>query len=183
MPALTPEQRGAFRAGKYVNDYFHFQIELSEQWQPVSSESVASDSAAARGSLNPGKHPTAYLALYLEDRAIRDIVLSIIPVPPDLPKDLDQLTVGMKRIAIAQLTGATDLKEYKEELFLGDPSHRFSAFRVSGTVLGTRTVESAQLTLKDGFLLMFLVSGRSDQDVSEVLRSLNAGLTWTASGP
>jgi hypothetical protein len=182
-PPPTLEQRGSIQGSRYVNDFLHFQIELANRWQPLSAGRMALDEVVAQKYLNPERGASSYRVLWMGDSAGRNVVLSIVALPPDAPTDLDQLAAAMKKVAFAQLARAQDLRESREQVLLGDSAHGFAAFRLTGTVQDTRIVQSAQLTLSNGFLLLFTITGRSDQDVSDAVRSLKSSLTWTAAKP
>ncbi len=181
-PPLTPEQRGTVRGNEYINDLLHFRINLAE-WSPLNDDRVSLSETMARKYVDPDQRPSPYRVLWVGDRAGRTMILSIVAVPPDAPRDLDQLAAGMKRVAVAQLARAKDVQEHNEPLLLGDPAHKFAAFRVSSTFRDMQIVQSEQLTLSNGFLLGFVITGRSDQDVSDALRSLKASLAWTSTAP
>jgi len=71
----------------------------------------------------------------------------------------------------------------EEPFLLGNATHPFAGFRVTAAIHGRQIVQSSQLTLLHGFLMSFTITGDSDQDLSEALRSLQASLAWTAAGP
>jgi len=180
-PALTPEQRGTVQSNAYINNVLHFRIALTE-WKPLSEERVARSEDTARRLVNPDEQPSsAYRVLWIGDSAGRNIALSVVPVPPEAPKDLKQLNESMKKIAVRQLAQATELSESEEPFLLGDAAHPFAGFRVTATIHGKQLVQSEQLTLINGFLTTFTVTGNSDQDLSDALRSLKANLAWTTS--
>lgn len=182
-PPLTPEQRGTVRGNAYVNEALHFQIALTN-WQPLTEERMARDEDTARRLVNPDQQTSSpYRVLWVGDNAGRNIALSIVPVPPEAPKDLKQLNENMKKIAIRQLALATEVNEGEEPFLLGDATHRFAGFRVTSTIQGRRLVQSGQETLVNGLLMSFTVTGDSDQDVSDALRSLKTALSWTKAGP
>ena len=108
--------------------------------------------------------------------------MSIVPLPPDAPKDLKQLNDSMKKIAIRELALATEVSESEEPFLLGDAAHPFTGFRVASTIHGKQVVQSEQLTVINGFVMTLTVTGNSDQDISDALRSLKASLAWTTSG-
>jgi hypothetical protein len=181
-PPLTPEQRGTIRGNAYVNDALHLRITLA-QWQPLTEERMARDEDTARRLVNPDQQASSpYRVLWAGDNAGRNVALSVVPMPPEAPKDLKQLNESMKKIAIRQLATATELTESEEPLLLGDAMHPFAGFRVISTIHGKQLVQSGQLTLVNGLLMTVTVTGNSDQDVSDALRSLKAALTWTKAG-
>jgi hypothetical protein len=182
-PPLTPEQRGTVRGNAYVNDALHFRITLTE-WQPMTEERMARAEDAGHRLVNPDQ-PTSspYRVLWVGDNAGRNIALSIVPMPPEAPKDLKQLNESMKKIAVRQLAMATEVSEAEEPFLLGDTTHRFGGFRVTSTIQGRHLVQSGQETLVNGLLMSFTVTGDSDQDVSDALRSLKTSLAWTKAGP
>jgi hypothetical protein len=182
-PQLTPEQRGTVRGNAYVNDALHFRIALNE-WQPLSDERMARAEDAGHQLVNPnGQIASPYRVLWVGDNAGRNIALSIVPMPPEAPKDLKQLNERMKKIAVSQLAMATDVSESEEPFLLGDATHRFAGFRVTSNIQGRQLVQSGQEILINGLLMSFTVTGDSDQDVSDALRSLKTGLAWTKAGP
>ncbi len=181
-PPLTPEQRGTIRGTAYVNDALHFRIALT-QWQPLTEERMARDEETAHRLVNPNQQGSSpYRVLWIGDSAGRNVALSIVPMPPEGPKDLKQLNESMKKIAIRQLAMATEVTESEEPFLLGDATHQFAGFRISSIIQGKRLVQSGQLTLVNGLLMTITVTGDSDQDVSEALRSLKAALAWTKAG-
>ena len=180
-PALTPEQRGTIQGNAYINNLLHFRVTL-KQWQPLSAERVARDEDTARRMVNPDDRPSPFRVLWIGDSAGRNVAISIVPIPPEAPKDLKQLNESMKKIAIRQLALATELTESEEPFLLGDGAHPFAGFRVAATIQGKQLVQSAQLTVINGMLMTFTVTADSDQDLSDALRSLKASLAWTASG-
>jgi hypothetical protein len=182
-PPLTPEQRGAIRGNAYVNDALHFRITLT-QWQPFTDERMARDEETARRFVNPAQQESSpWRILWIGDDAGRNVVLSVVPLPPGEAKDIKQLNERMKKIAVSQLATATDLTESEEPFLLGDSVHPFAGFRVSSTIQGQHLAQSGQLTLVNGLLLTITVTGRSEQDVADALRSLKSALTWTKTGP
>jgi len=182
LPNLTPEQRGTVRGNAYVNDILHFRVALN-QWQPLISERMARAEDTARRLVNPEDHASPYRVLWIGDNVGRNIALSVMPTPPDAPKDLKQINESMKKIAIRQLALATDVTESEEPFLLGNASHPFAGFRVTATIHGQQIVQSSQVTLVHGFLMSFTVTGDSDQDLSDALRSLKSSLAWTGTGP
>jgi len=182
-PPLTPEQRGLVSGSRYVNDFLRLQIELANRWEPLSADRMALDQEMAHKYLTLSVGSSSHRVLWVGDSAGRNVVLSIMPVPPDAPSDLDKLAEGLKTIALAQLSRVKDLTEYKEEMLLGDAEHKFAAFRIAATVRDARIVQSVQVTRSNGFLLSFFTTGRSDQDVSDALRSLHSSLAWRSAKP
>lgn len=178
-PPLTPEQRGSVQGNQYVNDFLQFRIDLGE-WEPLTADRVATSEAMARKYVDPKASSSPYRVLWVGDRAGRNVSLSIIALPPDAPREVDQLAAGMKKVAFAQLANIPDLHDYKETALLGDSAHKFAAFRVAGTVKDVQIVQSEQVGLVNGFLLLFTLTGRSDQDVSEALQSFKTSFVFTA---
>jgi hypothetical protein len=182
-PPLTPEQRGTVQGNVYVNDALHFRITLT-QWQPLSAERMAIDEDTARRLVNPEQPASSpYRVLWVGDNAGRNVALTVIPLPPQESKDIQQLNERMKKIAISQLATATELTESEESLLFGDATHPFAGFRVASIIHGQHLVQSAQLTLVNGLLMTITVTGKSEEDVSDALRSLKAALAWTKAGP
>jgi hypothetical protein len=182
-PPLTPEQRGTVRGNAYVNDALHVRITLTE-WQPLTAERMARDEDTAHRYVNPDEQTSSpYRVLWVGDSGGRNVALSVVPVPPETPKDLKQLNERMKKIAIRQLAMATELTESEEPFLLGDATHPFAGFRVTSTIHGKHLVQSGQEALVNGLLMSFTVTGDSDQDVSDALRSVKAALAWTKAGP
>src|SRR5262249_43346635 len=178
-PPLTAEQRGSVQGNQYVNDFLHFRIDLGE-WEPLTAERVATSEAMARKYVDPkASSSSPYRVLWVGDHAGRNVSLSIIALPPDAPRDLDQLAAGLKKVAFAQLANIPDVHDYKETAILGDATHKFAAFRVAGTVRDITIVQSEQIALVNGFLLSFTLTGRSDQDVSEALQSFKTSFVFT----
>ena len=180
-PPLTPEQRGTIRGTAYVNDALHFRITLTD-WQPLTEERIDQADETAHRLVNPNAQRSPYRVLWVGDSAGRNVALSVVPVPPEAPKDLKQLNESMKKIAIRQLAMATEMTESEEPFLLGDATHQFAGFRISSIIQGKHLVQSGQLTLVNGLLMTITVTGDSDQDVSEALRSLKAALAWTKAG-
>jgi hypothetical protein len=182
-PPLTPEQRGTIRGNAYVNDALHFRITLAP-WQPLTAERMALDEDTARRLVNPDQQASSpYRVLWVGDNAGRNVALSVIPLPPQESKDIKQLNERMKKIATSQLATATELTESEESLLLGDATHPFAGFRVASMIHGQHLVQSEQLTLVNGLLVTITVTGSSEQDLSDALRSLRAALAWTKTGP
>src|SRR5215471_21051578 len=46
-PPLTPEQRGSIQRNTYVNNFFHFQIDLGAQWEPLDADRTSISLATA----------------------------------------------------------------------------------------------------------------------------------------
>lgn len=182
LPPLTPEQRGTVRGNAYVNDFLHFRIALNG-WQPFTAERMARAEDTGRQLVNPEEHASPYRALWIGDNSGRNAALVVMPMPAEAPKDLKQLSEHMKKNAVLQLAMATELTESEEPILLGNATHPFVGFRVTSTIHGQQIVQSVQLTMVQGFLMTFTVTGDSDQDLSEALRSLRANLAWTAAGP
>jgi hypothetical protein len=182
-PPLTAEQRGTVRGNAYINNLLHFRIALT-QWQPLSEERVARSEDTAHRLVNPNQPASSpYRVLWIGDSGGRNVALSVVPLPPAESKDLKQLNERMKMIAIRQLAMATDVTESEEPFLLGDALHPFAGFRVSSTIQGRHIVQSGQEALVNGLLMSFTVTGDSDQDVTDALRSLKTALSWTKAGP
>jgi hypothetical protein len=182
-PPLTQEQRGAVRGNAYFNEALHFRITLT-QWQPLTAERIALDEDTARRLVNPDQQASSpYRVLWVGDNLGRNVALSVIPLPPQEPKDIKQLNERMKKIAVSQLATATELTESEEPFLLGDATHPFAGFRVMSTIHGKHLVQSGQLTLVNGLLMTVTVTGDSEQGVSDALHSLKAALAWTKAGP
>jgi len=177
-PQLTPEQRGSVRGTKYLNDFFHFQIDLANQWEPLSAERIAASRAKVRElEAETGVHSSsAGTVLEMEDSLGRNVILTILPMPSDAPADPKEIVAKVKKLIFTQLPTA---KEIQEQVFLGDAAHKFAAFRYVFTLQGVQLVQSKQLIYINGFGLVFTVTGSSQQDVSDTLRKLNPRLTWT----
>jgi len=84
-PQLTPEQRGSVRGTKYLNDFFHFQIDLANQWEPLSAERIAASRAKVRElEAETGVHSSsAGTVLEMEDSLGRNVILTILPMPSE----------------------------------------------------------------------------------------------------
>ena len=183
-PAPTVEQRGSIRGSQYVNDFLHFRIELGG-WEPLSAESIASSKALARRWV-PEEDDSRNRVLWVGDGADLTLSLTLLPLKQHTTLVADDLGPGTKKLVLDQMARAKDLinvKDYKEPVPWGDPGHRFAAFRVSCTLHGSQRVQSTQLTIVNDFLLLFSVTGDSDQEVSDALRSFKAGLVWMAAKP
>ncbi len=178
-PPLTPEQRGSVRGNQYINDFLHFRIDLGHEWEPLGAERVAASAEAARKYFDAGNGGSSFRVLWIGDSSGRTIVMSIVALPPDLPTDIDELAAGFKKIARAQLARTNNLQDASEPMLLGSPNHKFSAFRLSGNVQDKQIVQSVQLTRSNGFLLLFTVTGRSDEEVTQAVRFLNSSLAWS----
>lgn len=178
LPQLTPEQRGTVRDNVYINDVFHMRIDLAG-WEPLSEDRIAMNQAMARIYVNPDLRPSPYKVLWVGDGRGRTIILSIMPLPPNPPRDLDDLKAGMKKIVEAQLHRIRDLRESDEPVLLGDPEHKFAAFRLNVILKDIPIAQSEQFSVSNGFLFSFVVTGRSDQEVSDTLQSLKTGMAWT----
>ena len=162
-----------------MNAFLHFRIDLSPSWEPLDAERTAHSEAAARLYINPKERPSPYRVLWIGDKAGRNVALSVVPMPPDAPRDVERLVGRMKEVAAHQLASATDVRYSEESVLLGDSIHKFAAFRISATIRDTQLVQSLQMTLENGFLVTFTATGSSDQDTSEALQSLKKGLGWT----
>jgi hypothetical protein len=178
-PPLTPEQRGSVRGNQYINDFLHFRIDLGNDWEPLGAERVAASVEAARKYFDPGSGGSSFRVLWIGDSSGRTIILSIVALPPELPTDIDELATGFKKLARAQLARTNDLQETSEPVLLGNPNHKFSAFRLSANVQDKQIVQSVQLTRSNGFLLLFTVTGQSDEEVTRAVRFLNSSLAWS----
>jgi len=96
-----------------------------------------------------------------------------------LPSDLGEIVIKLRQISRAQLSKAENLIEGTEPVLLGDAKHKFAAFRLKYAVRGTQIVQSGQVTRTNGLLMLFTITGSSDQDVTEALHSLNSRLGWS----
>lgn len=183
-PAPTVEQRGSIRGSQYVNDFLHFRIELGG-WEPLSADRIASSKALARRWV-PEEDDSPNRVLWVGDGADLTLSLTLLPLKQHTTLVADDLGPGTKKLVLDQMARAKDMtnvKDYNEPVPWGDPAHRFAAFRVSCTLHGSMRVQSTQLTIVNDFLLLFSVTGGSDQEVSDALRSFKAGLVWTAAKP
>ena len=178
-PALTPEQRGTVRGKEYVNDALRFRIDLSSGWEALSSERMARDEEASRKFINPDERPSPYRVLWIGDAIGNNMALSVLPVSPDLPSDLGEIVIKLRQISRAQLSRAENLIEGTEPVLLGDTKHKFGAFRLKYSVQGKPIVQSGQVTRTNGLLMLFTITGSSDQDVTGALHSLNSRLSWS----
>jgi hypothetical protein len=175
IPQLTPQQHGSVRGSQYVNDFFHFRIDLANQWEPLGIERIAASRAKIR---ELGLSSSRGIALEMEDSLGRNVILNILPIPPDAPANAaEDLAAAAKKLIFQQLTSA---KDANEQVFLGDAGHKFAGFRYAFTLQGVSLVQSKQLIFSHGFVLVFTVTGRSEPDVSDTLRKLNSRMTWTA---
>jgi hypothetical protein len=182
-PSLTREQRGSIQGSQYINDFLHLRIELGE-WEPLSADSIAYGRAMA--SRWVPDRDSSNRVLQVGDRAGRNLTLTLVPLRAHTSLQADDLGPGSKQIVLDQLALAKDLtnvRDYKEPVLLGNPAHRFAAFRVACNRGDTLIVQSTQLTIVNDFVLLFSVTGDSDQQVSDALTSLKAGLAWTAAKP
>jgi hypothetical protein len=183
IPAVTPEQRGAILGSEYVNDFFHFRIQL-DKWQPLSVDRVAVSRAMA-SRWEPRDDDRPYEVLEMVDRNDRILSLTLIPLSQHSSLAVDDLAPGARKIVLEKIAKAqdlTDIKDYEEVVIWGNSLHRFAAFRVAARLGDSLRVQSTQLTIMNDFLLVFSVTGDSDQDVSEALRSLKTALTWPQAG-
>jgi hypothetical protein len=180
-PPLTPEQRGTVRDNAYVNDFLHFRVALTH-WQPFTDERAARAEDTGRRMVNPDGQSTPYRVLWIGDSAGRNVALTVMPIPPNQTRDLKQINEIMKKVAIQQLALAKDISLSDEPFLLGDAAHAFAGSRITSTLQGKHLVQSQQLTLINGFLVNFTITGDSDQDVTDALRSFKASLAWTPSG-
>lgn len=178
-PSLTAEQRGAVRGTQYVNDVLHCKIDLSGEWQELTAERMARSEAAGRKLVNPDQRPSPYRVLWIGDAQSRNVTISIVPASPTLPSDLGEVATKLKQISRAQLAKAENLVEETEPTLLGDSSHRFAAFRLKYSIQGVPLVQSGQVIRGKDLLMLFTVTGSSDQDVTDALRSLNSKLAWS----
>jgi len=177
-PPLKQEQRGSLRGHQYVNDSLHFRIELPG-WEPPSTEVVAYSRAMAR---RWGEESSPNRVLHVKDQAGRMLSLTLVPLQQHTSLVVDDLAPGARKIVlekVAQAQDLTNVKDYAEPVVWGSAAHRFAAFRVSCMLGNSLRVDSTQMTITNDFLLMFSVMGDSDQDVSDVLRSLKTALVWT----
>jgi hypothetical protein len=183
-PALSREQRGEVRGSKYINDFLHFQIDLSNQWEPLNEERVARDEAIARRYINPDERSSPYRVLWIGDKAGRNVALSLVAAQGDLAtSDLNEVMLKFKKASRIQLARVENLVEGTEPVLLGDPGHKFRGFRFNYTVQGRQIVQSGQVTKKNGLLMLFAVTGSSHEDVREALLSLNARMVWSEIRP
>jgi len=182
-PELTSEQRGAVRGTQYVNDVLHCKLDLANEWEQLSAERVARDEEVARRFVNPDQPPSPYRVLWIGDAGGRNVAVSVVPVSPTMPSELGEIAARLKQISHAQLVKAENLVDETEPILLGDVKHKFAAFRLKYSIRGTPIVQSEQVTRSNGLLLMLTVTGSSDQDVAEALRSLNSRLSWTEARP
>jgi hypothetical protein len=178
-PALTAEQRGAVRGTQYVNDALRCKIDLSSQWQELSAERMARSEATARKFVNPDEQASPYRVLWIGDAQGRNVAISVVPVSPTMPAELGEISNKLKQIARAQLAKAENLVEDNEPAVLGDPKHKFAAFRLKYTIQGAPLVQSGQVTRRNGLLMLYTATGNSDQDVTEALQSLRTKLSWS----
>ena len=178
-PVLSPQQRGSVSGTQYVNDFFHFQIEMANQWERLSAECIGASRAKEREiEAETGLHSSSTSnVLEMEDSLGRNVVLTILPLPADTPSDPEEIAVTLKKNLLAKLPAA---KEAQEPVFLRDAARQFAAFRYAFTLQGVQLVQSKQLILINGFGLVFTVTGRSEQDVTDTLRKLSSRLSWTA---
>jgi hypothetical protein len=182
-PELTSEQRGAVRGTQYVNDVLHCKLDLANEWEQLSAERVARDEETARRFVNPDQRPSPYRVLWIGDAGGRNVAVSVVPVSPTMPSELGEVAAKLKQVSRAQLAKAEDLVDETEPILLGDVKHKFAAFRLKYSIRGTPIVQSGQVTRSNGLLMMLTVTGSSDQDVAEALRSLNSRLSWTEARP
>lgn len=151
----------------------------------MSADRIASSRALARRWV-PEEDDSPNDVLRVGDGADLTLSLTLLPLKQHTTLVADDLGPGTKKLVLDQMARAKDMtnvKDYKEPVPWGDPAHRFAAFRVSCTLHGSMRVQSTQLTIVNDFLLLFSITGGSDQEVSDALRSLKAGLAWTAAKP
>jgi len=182
-PELTSEQRGAVRGTQYVNDILHCKLDLADEWKQLGAERVARDEETARRFVNPDQRPSPYRVLWIGDSGGRNVAISVVPVSPTIPSDLGEVAEKLKQVSRVQLVKAENLVDETEPILLGDVKHKFAAFRLKYAIQGTPIVQSGQVTRSNGLLMMLTVTGSSDQDVAEALRSLNSRLSWSEARP
>ena len=182
-PELTPEQRGIVRDGQYVNDLLQFHLNFSPEWQPFSDDRMARDEAIGRLYIDSSSRSSPYRVLWIGDNRGRNVSLSVVPVPPDLPSQLDEVASKFKQVSRQQLARVENLAEETEPVLMGDAQHKFAAFRFKFNVQDHNIVQSAQLTRTRGMLVLFTVTGSSDLDVTDALQSLKSKLTWAPLAP
>jgi len=182
-PALTPEQKGTVRDGEYVNDLLQLRLNFSPEWQPFSDDRMARDEAIGRLYIDSSSRSSPYRVLWIGDNRGRNVSLSVVPVPPDLPSQLDEVASKFKQVSRQQLARVENLAEETEPVLMGDAQHKFAAFRFKFNVQDHNIVQSAQLTRTRGMLVLFTVTGSSDLDVTDALQSLKSKLTWAPLAP
>lgn len=181
---VTQEQHGAIRENEYDNDFFHFRIRL-DGWQPLSADRIAAGRVMA-SRWEPGDDTSPYRVLRMADRNDRILSLTLIPLRQHSSLVVDDLAPGTRKIVLEKIATAqdlTDVKDYDEGVIWGNPLHRFAGFRVACKLGNSLRVQSTQLTIVNDFLLIFSVTGDSDQDVSDALRSLKTGFVWGTTAP
>jgi hypothetical protein len=182
-PELTPEQRGIVRDGQYVNDLLQFHLNFSPEWQPFSDDRMARDEAIGRLYINSSSRSSPYRVLWIGDNRGRNVTLSVVPAPPDLPPELDGVASKVKQVSRTQLARVENLEEETEPVLLGNAQHKFAAFRFKFNVQDHNIVQSSQLMRTNGFLVWFVLTGSSDQDVTDALQSLKSKLAWSTATP
>ena len=176
-PLLTPEQRGAIQEGKYSNAFFHFEITQPHQWTFYGAGQMNASEAVGRAALNlpSGLSGSPSRVWGMGGGAGRNVMMSIVPMPADAPADLNQLAAALKKFTFSQLPSA---QGSEEKVLLGDAAHTFAAFRYAFSVNGVPLVQSVQLARANGFLIVLTTTARSDEDVSDALRTLSANFSW-----
>ena len=172
------EEFGSVREGKYINDFFHFQIELSGRWTPLNAErTAAADAKAAEIASEYGiRHTQSDIALNMEDSTGSNVILKIEKIPPGQANDLAALAEALKGLTLRQ---APEARELQEQQFLGDDRHKFHAFRYGFRVQGHPLVQSKQFTRIGDYLLMFDITGSTTQEVSDALTALQSRLKFS----
>ncbi len=179
---VAPQEFGSVREGKYINDFFHFQIDFSGRWTPLNAERAAAADAKAREIA--AEHGMSYdksdIALNMEDSTGSNVILKIEKIPPGQANDLGAFAEALKGMVLRQ---APDARELQEQQLLGDGRHKFHGFRYGLRVQGHPLVQSKQFTRMGDYLLLFDITGSTTEEVSDALTALQSRLTWTPVRP
>src|SRR5215831_3037599 len=93
-PELTPEQRGLIQGTRYGNEFFGFQIDMSNQWHPLDALRKAASRAKAREvEAEIGAHDSSPEGnvLEVEDDVGGNVILTVAPLPPNAPRNTDEV--------------------------------------------------------------------------------------------
>ncbi len=173
---LTPEQRGKVFNGKYVNDFFHFEIAPPQQWELYGAGRMNVSEAIGRERLHlqAGLRGAGSRLFGMGD-SLANTVVSAAQLRPDSLGTPELLAANLKRVILPQVPSP---KELPEPVLLGDATHHFAAFRYSYFLNGAPIVQSVQLTTINGFVMTFSTTASTEQDITTALRSIQAKLVW-----
>ncbi len=173
---LTPEQRGRISNGKYVNDFFHFEIVPPPQWDLYSAGRMNVFEAIGRDRLHlqAGLKGAGSRLFGMGDGSVNTIV-GAAPIPPGRSPTPEMLAENLKRIILPQVPSP---KELPETVLLGDAAHPFAAFRYSYLLNGEAIVQSVEITTVNGFVMTFSTTASTEQALTVALQSIQSRLVW-----